>query len=114
MFHLRSELFVGALLDGAFELAIYLPRLDQVTPPMVIALDHTLRAGAERAMQTFVSELESTWPIHHSKQRIAGEAGACFHDLKLLPDLVPCYVVTDRSIVVGWNPTSIELALGRR
>ena len=113
MFHLRSELFVGALLDGSFELAVYLPRADQVTPPMALALDHTLRAGAERAMQTFVSELESTWPIHHANREIAGHPGACFHDLKLLPDLVPCYVVSDRSIVVGWNPASIELALGQ-
>ncbi len=113
MFHLRSELFVGALLEGSWEIAIYLPREAQVTPPMALALDHTLRVGAERAMQTFVGELEATWPIHHSRQRIAGHEGACFHDLRLLPDLVPCYVVTARSIVIGWNPTSIELALGR-
>ncbi|MDP6978647.1 MAG: hypothetical protein QF570_08595 [Myxococcota bacterium] len=113
MFNLRSELFMGALLKGAWEVALYLPRHDQVTPPMVLSLDHTIRVGAERAMQTFVSGLEATWPIHHSEQDIAGHAGTCFHDLKLLPDLVPCYVVTERSIVVGWNPTSIALALGR-
>ncbi len=113
MFNLRSELFVGALLEGSWEVALYLPRHDQVTPPMVLSLDHNLRAGAQRAMQTFVSGLEATWPIHHSQQDIAGYAGACFHDLKLLPDLVPCYVVTERSILVGWNPTSIALALGR-
>lgn len=112
MFQLRSELFMGALLDGAWELAIYLPRPDQVTPPVALSLDHTIRAGAERAMQTFVQELENTWPIHHSAREIAGHPGACFHDLKLLPDLVPCYVVSERSIVIGWNPESISLALG--
>ncbi|MCP5041899.1 MAG: hypothetical protein GY944_12795 [bacterium] len=113
MFRLRSELFVGTLLDGTWEAAIYLPPEDRVTPPMVLALDHSIRAGAQVAMEKFVAELEATWPIHHSDREIAGYPGACFHDLKLLPDLVPCYVVSERSIVVGWDPLSIELAIGR-
>lgn len=112
MFRLRSELFLGQVLAGTWEIAIYLPRKDQVTPPMALALDYTLRPAAKAAMEAFVSELESTWPIHHSEATSAGFEGACFHDVKLLPDLAPCYVLTDRSIVVGWNATSLELALG--
>ncbi len=112
MFRLRSELFLGTVLDGTWEFAIYMPRPEFVTPPMALALDYSLRPAAKAAMETFVSELEATWPIHHSEYAVADYAGACFHDLRLLPDLSPCYVMTERSIVIGWNPSSVSLALG--
>lgn len=112
MFQLRSELFLGQVLDGTWEFAIYMPRAEHVTPPIALALDYSLRPAAEAAMKRFVSELEATWPIHHSEYVIADYAGACFHDLRLLPDLVPCYVLTEQSIVIGWNPLSLSLALG--
>lgn len=123
MFRLRSELFLGQVLDGTWEVAIYMPREGRVTPPVALALDYSLRPAAKAAMEQFVAELEATWPIHHSEhsqqlQPVAGvpneerrAEGACFHDLRLLPDLTPCYVVTDRSIVLGWNAQSLALAL---
>jgi len=111
MFRLRSALFTGTLLEGTWEMAVYLPREHRVTPPMALALDHSLRAAATTTMKSFVAELEDTWPVHHSAMHIAGEPGTCFLDLELLPDLAPCYVVTERSIVFGWNVESIELAL---
>ncbi len=111
MFRLRSELFLGTVLDGTWEFAIYMPRAEHATPPMALALDYALRAPAEAAISKFVSELEATWPIHHSEHVIAGYPGACFHDLRLLPDLVPCWVLTERSIVIGWNPLSLAVAL---
>jgi len=111
MFRLRSELFLGQVLDGTWEFAIYMPRAEHATPPMALALDYALRAPAKAAITKLVSELEATWPIHHSKQVIAGYEGACFHDLRLLPDLVPCWVLTEQSIVIGWNPLSLAVAL---
>lgn len=111
LFRLRSELFLGQVLDGTWEVAVYLPREDQVTPPMALGLDYSLRPAAKAAMEAFVTELESTWPIHHSDLSVAGFEGACFHDVRLLPDLAPCYVLTERSIVVGWNRISLDLAL---
>jgi hypothetical protein len=78
---------------------------------MALSLDYRMRPAAKVAMTKFVSELEATWPIHHSVQVIAGYEGACFHDLRLLPDLVPCWVLTEQSIVIGWNPSSIAVAL---
>ena len=126
MFRLRSELFLGQVLDGTWEIAIYMPREGRLTPPVALALDFSLRPAAKVAMERFVSELEATWPIHHTDYvyhlpahlpaHLSADAGAkvegaCFHDLRLLPDLTPCYVLTERSIVLGWNPMSIELAL---
>ena len=117
MFRLRSELFLGQVLDGTWEVAIYMPREGLLTPPVALALDYSLRPAAKAAMEQFVSELEATWPIHHTDyvhDMPNGQgkfAGACFYDLRLLPDLVPCYVLTERSIVIGWNPMSINLAL---
>ena len=112
MFKLRSELFVAAILDGAWEAAIYLPVPGRVTPPMVLALDHSLRAAAQKGVEELVASLESSWPIHHTPKRFGPDAGACFFDMPILPDLAPCYVVNERSIVVGWNPISLEIALG--
>lgn len=111
MFRLRSELFLGQVLDGTWELAVYMPQPGQMTPPMALALDYSIKAAATAAMEKFVAELETTWPIHHSPFEHAGSKGACFYELRLLPDLAPCYVVTDRSVVVGWNAASLALAL---
>ncbi len=112
MFRLRSQLFFGHVLDGSWEAAIYMPRHDRATPPMALALDFSIRAAAARAMSEFVFELESAWRIERTPETFGDFEGACFYSVRLLPDLMPCYALSDRSIVVGWNPTSIELALG--
>jgi hypothetical protein len=112
MFRLRSQLFFGHVLDGSWEAAIYMPRHDLATPPMALALDFSIRAAAARAMSEFVGELEKTWQIARTPEVFGAYEGACFYSVRLLPDLMPCYALSERSIVVGWNPTSIELALG--
>jgi hypothetical protein len=43
--------------------------------------------------------------------RIAGAAGACFPELRILPDFTPCWVLTEAALIVGWNPASVEKAV---
>jgi hypothetical protein len=38
-------------------------------------------------------------------------AGACLLDLRILPAFAPCYVATERALVLGWNPASLARAL---
>jgi len=111
LFRLRSEIFLGHVLDGSWELAVYMPEKEQLTPPIALALDYSLRSAAEAGVEKFVADLEATWPIRHAFAEIAGQPGACFHDLRIMPDFEPCYVVTDRSIVIGWNASSLRIAL---
>ncbi len=113
MFRLRSKIFLSGILDGAWEIGIYAPAPEQLTPPMALALDISQQALAAGAMEQFVSELEETWPIHHRSFRFGESEGACIVDLQILPDLMPCYVVAPRRLVVGWNPASIYAALGK-
>jgi hypothetical protein len=111
LFRLKSELFVGSVLGESWELGVYLPSSGSVTPPMALAVDVSLRAAAVAAMEKFVADLEATWPVHHVPAIIAGFTGACFPDLRILPEFAPCYVATSHSLVVGWNATSVEKAL---
>jgi hypothetical protein len=113
MFRLKSELFAGAVLDGTWEIAVYLPEAGQAMPLSALAVGFSLKSAAVAAMESFVSELEATWPVRRSAFTLAGAAGACLLDLKLLPDLAPCYVATDDALVVGWNPPSLRKALAR-
>jgi hypothetical protein len=50
--------------------------------------------------------------VQRSDFTLGDARGACLLDLKLLPDLAPCYVATERALVAGWNPASLRLALG--
>jgi hypothetical protein len=111
MFRLKSELFAGTVLDGTWEIAVYLPEPGQAMAPAALAIGFSLKAAAVAAMEEFVSELEGTWPVRRSGFALDGAAGACLLDLKLLPDLAPCYVATDDALVVGWNPASLRKAL---
>ena len=79
--------------------------------PMALGLDYRMRTVAVAAMEAFVRELERTWPVHRSPFRVGEWDGACLLDLRILPEFAPCYVATDRALVVGWNPTSVRLAL---
>ena len=79
--------------------------------PMALGLDYRMRTVAVAAMEAFVREVERTWPVHRSPFRVGECDGACLLDLRILPEFAPCYVATNRALVVGWNPTSIRLAL---
>jgi len=110
MFRLKSELFAGAVLDGTWEAAIYLPGEDDVMPPAALAVGFALKAPAVAAMDRFLADLEAAWPVRRSSFALGSAAGACLRELNLLPALAPCYVATDRALVVGWNAASLRRA----
>jgi hypothetical protein len=111
MFRLRSELFAGALLDGTWELAVYLPRPGRLMPPVALGLGVRSASAAAAALEKLVAELQATWPVHRTPFSIAGREGGCLLDLRVLPELAPCFVLDGERIVVGWNPDSLHAAL---
>jgi hypothetical protein len=111
LFRLKSRIFAGAVLAGAWELAIYSPRPGRSTLGVALGLDVAFHAAARTAMEEFVSRLEETWPISHTPSQFGDHTGACFFDLHILPEFAPCYALTDVALVFGWNPESIQLAL---
>jgi hypothetical protein len=49
--------------------------------------------------------------VHRSFFALNEAEGACLLDLRILPGLAPCYVASDRALVLGWNPASLHKAL---
>jgi hypothetical protein len=111
MFRLKSEIFAGAVLDGTWEIAIYLPEPDRPMPRAALAVGFSLRAPAVAAMEQFLSDLQESWPVRRSPFALGSAEGACLPDLNLLPDLAPCYLATESALVVGWNSASLRRAL---
>jgi len=111
MFRLKSEIFAGAVLDGTWEMAIYLPEPAAPMPRAALALGFSIRTPAVNAMERFISDLQESWPVRRVPLSLAAGEGACLPGLNLLPDLAPCYVATQSALVVGWNVASIERAL---
>jgi hypothetical protein len=111
MFRLRSELFAGALLDGTWELAVYLPRPGRLMPPVAVGLGVRSATAAAAAVEKLVAELQATWPVHRTPFSLAGREGGCLLDLRILPELAPCFVLAGNQLVVGWNPESLQVAL---
>jgi hypothetical protein len=111
LFHLKSELFAGIVLDGVWELAVYLPEEGHPMPRTALALNFSNRAAALAAMEGFINSLQESWPVQRTFFRLGSAEGACLLDLRLMPDLAPCYVATERALVIGWNPASLHKAL---
>jgi hypothetical protein len=111
MFRLKSRLFAGAVLDGTWEAAIYLPTPGSTMPRATLALGTRAQAPAAAAAGEFISQLEETWSIRRAPFAIAGAPGACLPELRILPDFAPCYVATGDALVVGWNAESVAKAL---
>jgi len=111
LFALRSQLFGAAVLDGTWELALYLPGDDESVPRAALALGIRHRSVAEAAAARFLDELEAAWPVRRVPFALGDGTGACLPELRLLPGLAPCYVVTERSLVVGWSAASLRKAL---
>jgi len=113
LFQLRANLFTEAVLDGAWEAAVYLPPAGSEMPRFAVALDVRSRSIALRAARAFVADLGETWNVEPRAFALGQEAtGACLPDLRVLPELAPCYVATDQSLVIGWNAASLAHALG--
>lgn len=111
LFRLKSRIFEGAALEGAWEVGVYPPPEPGAPPALALALDARSLSLVEQGMREFVAELERTWPLSHAEARIAGWPGACFDDLRILPGFAPCYVVTERALVLGWDARSVARAL---
>ena len=111
LFRLRNEFFAGVVLDGTWEAAIYLPEPDHAMPRAALALGFELRGPAVVALEQFIDQLTSTWPVQRSDYAFGAATGACLRDLNLLPELAPCYVATERALVIGWNAASLTPAL---
>jgi len=111
MFRLKSELFAGAVLDGTWEVAVYLPEPGHPMPRSALAVGFALKGPAVAAIERFASDLQAVWPVRRSDFAVAAAKGACLLDLNILPDLAPCYVATEKALVIGWNPSSLRKAL---
>jgi hypothetical protein len=112
LFRLKSRLFTGAVLDGTWEIAIYLPAREARMPRSALALGFRHGATARAAAEEFVDEIRRTWPVRRTDFAVGEAIGAGLLDLRVLPELAPCYVATDGALVIGWNPASVRAALG--
>jgi hypothetical protein len=111
LFRLKSQLFAGLVLDGVWEIATYLPEEGKAVPRTAIALNFSNRSAAVAAMEDFIGNLQESWPVARTFFRLDEADGACLLDLAIMPGLAPCYVATDRALIVGWNPASLRKAL---
>ncbi len=110
LYRLQSDLFEGTTLAGVWELAVYTPDEGDVIPPMALAVDIRDRRQAVSVMEKFLKDLQSSWPLRRSPFHLGGWDGACLTNLNVMPDLAPCYVATDKALLIGWNPKSLERA----
>jgi hypothetical protein len=111
MFRLKSELFAGAVLDGTWEAAVYLPEPGHPMPRAALAVGFAFRDPAVAAMERFLDELESAWTLRRSDFALGAAQGACLLELKVMPDFAPCYVATGSALVLGWNAASVRKAI---
>lgn len=111
LFALRSRLFGAAVLDGTWELAVYLPAEGAHVPRAALALGTRHMAVAQQAAAAFLDEIEASWPVRRTAFAVGDAPGACLPDLRVLPGLAPCYVATARALVVGWDAASVRKAL---
>jgi len=111
LFRLRSELFGAAVLDGSVEVALYLPEAGAEMPRIAMALGVRHSGAAQAAVEHFLDEIEAAWSLRRSPFEHGASRGACLPDLHLVPELAPCYALTDAALVVGWNPASLRHAL---
>lgn len=111
LFHLKSRIFAGAVLDGTWEAALYMPRTGDTVPPLALALGFHLREGAVAAVEELIEDVRGTWPVTRTDFSVDEATGACLPDLRLMPGLAPCYVATQDTLVVGWNDQSVVRAL---
>ncbi len=109
---LRGGVLADALLDRRWELAVYPPSAAGGSPPLVFALGHRSTAAARAALQGMTTGLQQRWALPMETIQLGDARGWCVADLHLLPELLPCGVVTDQAIVLGWHRAALEGALG--
>jgi hypothetical protein len=115
LFALKGRLLEGALLEGTLELAFVPPAPGGNVPLALVALHHRAAAPVEAALVEALDQLEETWAITrtaHPFPTADGERiGGCYVDLPILPELAPCWVVTEKALLIGYRAEALEAAL---
>lgn len=108
---LRGGLLADALLDRRWEIAIYPPDAPGGSPAPVVAVGHRSSTAATSALRGLVTGLQQRWALPIEPIAIGDAAGWCLGELHLLPELLPCGVVTDEALVGGWHRAALLVAL---
>lgn len=111
LYRLNARIFSQLVLSGSWELAVYTPREGDLLAPIALAFDVENRAAAVAAWQEYLREVQRSWGFVPVPIAIEGREGACLNDLRVLPGLAPCYVFSDRALILGWNRATLERAL---
>ena len=111
LFGLERGLFAAMALEGTSELAVYEPLPEQLIPPLALAVHTHESSSATAALEQLVSRVHQRWGAARTPWQLGPYRGACLADLNVLPELAPCYVATDRALVLGWNQLSVAVAL---
>jgi hypothetical protein len=118
LFALKGRLLEGALLEGTLELAFVPPAPGGSVPLALVALHHRAAAPVEAALVEALDQLERTWAITRTARHFLtpdGERiGGCYADLPILPELAPCWVVTERALLIGYRAEALQAALAAR
>ncbi|MCG8463060.1 MAG: hypothetical protein MI919_42800, partial [Holophagales bacterium] len=100
-----------AVLGDTWELAVLPPEPgeDGAHLPLVAALSIRSRAAAEAAIRAFEAELGRVWGLVARPSPLdGGRRATCFDELRVLPGRVPCWILGERSLLVGWSPRALE------
>jgi hypothetical protein len=111
LYGIDARLLASMALEGTSELAVYDPVPDALIPPMALAVHVRERAAAIRGMEALLAHVHQRWGATRVAWKLGPYEGACLADVNVLPELAPCYVATDRALVVGWNQLSVAVAL---
>lgn len=116
LFALKGRLLEGALLEGTLELAFLPPAPGGSVPLALIALHHRAAGPIGSALAEAHGQLERTWGIVPTARRFrTGTAdertGGCYADLPILPEFAPCWVVTEKALLLGYRAEALESAL---
>jgi hypothetical protein len=108
---LRADLLSSAVLDGSWEVAIWPVPAGWSLPPLAVAADHRLRAAAEEGLEQLVVRLEEQWSAERVLMGTPFGDATCLPSIQVMPGFAPCGIVTDRAVVLAWNPATLRLAL---
>ena len=108
MFGLKSELFTNSILDGTWEIAVYVPEGEHMLPEVALAVGVRSEELARAALHAYIDQVEATWKITFT-DGIPGIEG-CFEQVNMLPGLAPCGAIDDGVITLGWNRQSLDRA----
>jgi hypothetical protein len=114
LFGLREKAFLAMDLEGTLELAVFEPAAGELIPPLALAIHVRRQQTAAEAMEKLIAGVRTRWGVSRQAWQLGKAPGACLDDLNVLPDLAPCYVATERALVVGWNRRSVARALAKR